>query len=236
MTHATPEQGRHAPGRRDQVLRLLREATGPMAVAEIAERLDIHVNTARFHLESLAGNGQVERTTAGPRTPGRPPQLFRAVRRMDPAGARHFRVLAEVFADAIGTDPDPGDRVLQAGRSWGRRQASTLTGTEPAETGPAETGPAETEPADSVERLMRLLDELSFAPERAGGGEQPRIGLRHCPFLELAVDRSDLVCRIHLGVMQGAMQSWGSPITVERLDPFVQPDLCMAHLALVGAA
>jgi predicted ArsR family transcriptional regulator len=217
-----PQPGRQASRRRGQVLRLLRDASGPMAIAEIAERLAIHVNTARFHLESLVSSGQVERTTADSGSPGRPPQLFQAVRRMDPMGARHFRALAEVLAEALTTDPDPSGRVLEAGRFWGRRQASTT----------AETGEA----SEPVGRLMRLLDELGFAPERAAGGDEPRIGLRQCPFLELAVIRSGVVCPVHLGLMQGAMQAWGSPITVDRLDPFVEPDLCMAHLGSVGGS
>jgi predicted ArsR family transcriptional regulator len=208
------------------VLRLVRDAGGPMAIAEIAERLGIHVNTARFHLESLVSSGQVERTTAEPGSPGRPPQLFRAVRGMDPTGVRYFQVLAEVLAEALATDPDPSGRVLQAGRLWGRHQADAVTDA-------TETDEA-TGPVDAVERLMRLLDELGFAPERAAGGDPPRIGLRHCPFLELAVSRSDVVCPVHLGVMQGAMQSWASPITVDRLDPFAEPDLCVAHLSSRG--
>ena len=220
----TPQPGRQE-SRRGQVLRLLRDAGGPMAIAEIAERLGIHVNTARFHLESLVGTGQVERTTADSGGPGRPPQLFQAARRMDPTGARHFRVLADVLAEAITTDPDPGGRVLEAGRLWGRRQASAST----------EIGAA-AEPAEPVGRLMRLLDELGFAPERASGGDEPRIGLRQCPFLELAVSRSEVVCPVHLGLMQGAMQAWGSPITVERLEPFVESDLCMAHLVSAGGS
>jgi predicted ArsR family transcriptional regulator len=93
-----PEPGRHVAGRRGEVLRLLRDAGGPMAVAEIAGRLEIHANTARFHLESLVSDGRVERTTADSGSPGRPPQLFQAVQGMDPMGPRHFRVLAEVLA------------------------------------------------------------------------------------------------------------------------------------------
>ncbi|MCU7730320.1 helix-turn-helix domain-containing protein [Actinoplanes sp. KI2] len=218
----TPQPDRQASRRRGQVLRLLRIADRPMAIAEIAQRLGIHVNTARFHLETLVSNGQVERTTADSGSPGRPPQLFQAVRRMDPMGTRHFRVLAEVLAGAIDTDADPGDRILRAGQQWGLRQASTAAGPGKA------SGPAE-----PVDRLMRLLDELGFAPER-DDSDGRRVGLRQCPFLELAVSRSDVVCPAHLGLMQGAMQAWESPITVERLHPFVEPDLCMAHLGPAG--
>jgi quercetin dioxygenase-like cupin family protein len=134
-----------------------------MAVAEIADRLEIHANTARFHLESLVSDGRVERTTADSGSPGRPPQLFHAVQGMDPMGPRHFRVLAEVLAASLATDADPSGRVLEAGRFWGRHQASTVTDA-------TETDEA-LEPAESVERLMRLLDELGFA--RAGRRWRP---------------------------------------------------------------
>jgi predicted ArsR family transcriptional regulator len=197
-----------------------------MGIAEIADRLQVHPNTVRFHLETLVGNGQVERTTADPGTPGRPPALFRAVRGMDPMGPRHFRVLAEVLAAGLATDPDPGRRAVEAGRSWGRQQASSVAG--------AIGGDKPVEADESVERLMGMLDELAFAPEQTAGGGRPTIGLRHCPFLELAVSRSDVVCPVHLGLMQGAMESWGAPVTVDRLDAFVEPDLCLAHLTVVG--
>jgi predicted ArsR family transcriptional regulator len=36
---------------------------------------------------------------------------------------------------------------------------------------------------------------------------------------------------VHLGLMQGALTAMRAPVTVDRLDPFVEPDLCVAHLA-----
>jgi len=54
--------------------------------------------------------------------------------------------------------------------------------------------------------------------------------LRHCPFLELVESGAGIVCSLHLGLMQGAMAALCTPVTVERLDPFVEPDLCLAHL------
>lgn len=50
----------------------------PMSIAEIDERLDVHPNTVRFHLESLVGTGQVEQVDGAPAGPGRPLLLFRA--------------------------------------------------------------------------------------------------------------------------------------------------------------
>lgn len=220
------QQGRQATGRRGEVLQLLRDAGEPMGIAEIAERLGIHVNTVRFHLDTLVGNDQVERTTAERGSPGRPPQLFKAARGMDPMGPRHYRMLADVFATGLATDPDPSGRGVEAGRVWGRLQASAATNTADRD---------EPAGAESVGRLMGMLDEMGFAPEQTTSGGRPQIGLRHCPFLELAVSRSEVVCPVHLGLMQGAMESWDSPVTVDRLDAFVRPDLCVAHLSAEGA-
>ena len=68
-------------------------------------------------------------------------------------------------------------------------------------------------------------------PEARMAAGQRQIGLRHCPFLELAETRSEIVCPVHLGLMQGAMEAWHSPVAVDRLEPFVEPDLCLAHLS-----
>ncbi len=81
-----------------------------------------------------------------------------------------------------------------------------------------------------------MLDELGFQPEHlepdAAGDKQ--LGLRHCPFLELAESSTEVVCPIHLGLMQGALEAWDAPVTVDRLDSFAKPDLCVAHLKSVN--
>jgi predicted ArsR family transcriptional regulator len=199
-------------GRRRDVLRVLKAAAAPMSIVAIADELGVHPNTVRFHLDSLLGDGQVEQVTPERKRPGRPALLFRATRRMDRSGPRRYRLLAEILAMGFAADRDPGAKALAAGRAWGQQL-------EP---------PGR--PQESVEHLVDVLDDLGFAPERRGPNH---VGLRHCPFLELAEARTAVVCPIHLGLMQGALENWSAPITVERLDAFVEPDLCMAHL---GAA
>jgi len=218
------QEHRTVAGRRTQVLDALTAAVGPLGITELARQLDVHPNTVRFHLRALLRNGQVERFGADRRAPGRPPQLFRVARRMDPTGPRDFRLLAEVLIQDLAAGPQPAARAARAGRAWGRRQAAEVA----TATGAAEgVGAA---PTASVGRLVALLDQLGFAPERRDDRTPGNVGLRHCPFLELAENRSEIVCPIHLGLMQGAMEQWRSPVTVDRLEPFVEPDLCLAHL------
>jgi predicted ArsR family transcriptional regulator len=84
-----------------------------------------------------------------------------------------------------------------------------------------------------VARLVGLLEEFGFAPEAPEGGaaEGMRIGLRNCPFLDLAEARPEVVCPVHLGLMRGALEGWGAPVTVDRLEPFAEPDRCLAHVS-----
>jgi len=219
--------GASTGGRRREVLRLLRSSPAAMSILAIAEELGVHPNTVRFHLESLLADGQVEQVDQARKGPGRPPLMFRAVRQMDRGGARHYRLLAEILVTALATERNPRAKAIAAGRAWGRDLESTLQSLRP---NPA-TG------ADrAIDKLVAALDELGFAPERRTADGRQQVGLRHCPFLELAETRPSVVCPIHLGLMQGALETWGAPVSVDRLDAFVEPDLCLAHISAVEAA
>lgn len=199
--------------RRIDVLSTLKASATPMTTAQIAARLEVHTNTVRFHLEHLEESGQVERVQPHHRAPGRPPQLYQAVRGMDPTGPTHYRMLAEILVNGLAADDDSAVKAREMGRAWGR----------------AVRRPTVDAPADA---LVEILDDIGFAPDPP---EDDQIRLRHCPFLDLAQTRSAVVCPIHLGLMQGALEAWRSPVAVERLDAFVEPDLCVAHLSPEGA-
>ncbi len=201
-------------GRRDDVLSALRAAGRPMTINEVAEQLSVHPNTARFHLEALAKRGRVETVEPSRAKPGRPPLMFRASTGMDPEGPRDYRTLAGVLADALARQRDPQGRAVAAGRAWAQAEVDA---------GPVRDG------GQSVDRLTDLLAVMGFAPEKRS--DNAEIGLRNCPFLELAQSRRDIVCPVHLGLMQGALSAWDAPITVDALTPFAEPGLCIAHLA-----
>lgn len=187
-----------------------------MSIAAIADVLRVHPNTVRFHLDTLVSTGRVEQVASNRNGPGRPALMFRATRRMDPAGPRHYQLLAEILAVNLAGDRDADARALAAGREWGRQLKSHP---------PATAGAPDAE--ESIEHLVGLLDDLGFAPERRG---DEQLGLRNCPFLELAERQKPVVCPIHLGLMRGALETWAAPVTADRLDAFVEPDLCLVHL------
>ncbi|CDO88140.1 transcriptional regulator [Mycobacterium triplex] len=221
MTPGATSTGESA-GRRREVLRILRTSREPMTIVAIADALGVHPNTVRFHLDSLVGDDQVEQVEPGRKGPGRPPLMFRAVRQMDRGGTRHYRLLAEILTMAFAGDKDSAAKALAAGRAWGRQLD-------------AGSSADATSPDQAIGHLVDVLDRLGFAPERRRADGEQQVGLRHCPFLEIAENRTAVVCPVHLGIMQGALETSGAPVAVERLDAFVEPDLCVAHLELQEA-
>lgn len=208
------------PPRRQTIVDFIKASDSPVTVAAIADGLGIHPNTVRFHLDDLVARGQVERVPGETAGPGRPPHVFRTRRGMDPEGPRSYRLLAEIALGVIATGPDPTTQALATGRAWGafllaRPPSAATTVTE----------------EEAMGRLLELLAELGFAPERSSTGNA--IGLRNCPFLELVDSHAQILCPLHLGVMQGAMTVLTTDVAVDRLEPFAEPGLCLAHISAV---
>lgn len=209
-------------GRRELIVRMLRASTAPLSIAAIADELGVHPNTVRFHLDALVQSGRVERLLGEPAGPGRPPTVYRASRSMDRNGPSNYRLLAAVLTDHLAsTARRPARTAAELGRRWG----PSLVGQPP-------SGRVVTKTA-ALTRLGTVLADLGFAPEPHSGGRSKDIRLRHCPFLDLVDDHAEVICAVHLGLMQGTLTALNGPVTVDRLDPFVEPDLCVAHL---GAA
>ncbi|KUN31018.1 ArsR family transcriptional regulator [Streptomyces corchorusii] len=222
---------RESPRRRELV-EVLRTAPAPLGVAEAAERMGLHPNTVRFHLDALVADGLVERRAVAPTGPGRPRTVYTVRPGMDRGGHRDYRLLARMLLSRwAAADPAAARaEAMETGRAWGRFLVDPLPPYEPAT------------PERSVTALLALLDGLGFAPRPDGedgtGGEPgrtpERIRLRHCPFLELAEEQGGLVCPLHLGLMQGALAELGAPLTATALEPFAEPDSCVAHLAVTA--
>jgi predicted ArsR family transcriptional regulator len=179
---------------------------------------------------------------------GRPRTGYRAVEEhLD------YRILAEILAMELGETVEARARRAQRiGVQWAGRIAGSRD--EPA----ADHHVADTERRDPLDRGAALatdvFDRMGFDPELAAeseptaslsAGDKQIVGhervirLRGCPIRDLARAHPEVGCGIHLGLLQGlldhAAASGGQPDKrlrglSARIDPFVEPELCIARL------
>jgi len=213
-----PDATRHRALGHPHRLRLLRllDDAGPLDVHALAEHLGLRPNGVRRHLDLLLRAGLVSAAASdpSPSRPGRPRLRYR--RASDPSERVGYPLLAEVLAGVLGRIGDAA-AVEDEGRRWGR-----LLVDRPLPPRPLASGAA-------TARLVAMLDRLGFAPgyfDFLNG----RIEIRRCPFLDTAKAHPDVVCSLHLGLMRGALAELEAPLDAERLDPFVEPGLCVARL------
>jgi predicted ArsR family transcriptional regulator len=211
-------------GRRAEVLARLRDADRPLTVTDVAALTGLHVNTARFHLDALVSEGLAERSAEERDVPGRPRILYTA--RGELPGPRSYGLLAEMLTGLVASLADAGPAATEAGRAWGRHLVERAA--------PSQRVDA----ADAVARLNRVLDAIGFQPEvrRGKSNKDIEVRLHHCPFREVAERHTDVVCEIHLGLMQGALGELQAPVEAMSLEPFVSPNLCVARLRAAKAA
>lgn len=205
---------------RARVLDVLRAAGRPMGVQEITEQVDLHPNTARFHLDGLVDAGLAERHAEERSQPGRPRMVYAAMTADVSGGQRSYRLLAQMLTSLVAdTLPEPGRAAEAAGEVWGRYLAERPAPSERVDAG------------EGMRRLSMVLAEAGFAPDVVADDERPVISLRHCPFREVAEQQQDVVCSLHLGLMRGVLAEVRAPLEADRLEPLVEPSLCVAHLA-----
>ncbi|MBN9182782.1 MAG: ArsR family transcriptional regulator [Microbacterium sp.] len=194
---------------RVQILHQLQEHPA-RTVQDLTEATGLHANTVREHLQRLIEAGYVVVETEHRTTRGRPRVLYSA---------------------ATGTDAASSPVAQRKARDAARRgdlMRRVLPWTDTPDPAGAPL------PAEVLHQLDALVDDLE------GAGFDPivdeaalTVDLTPCAHAQTHATHRDVLCAVHLGLMQGAMEVWSAPVTVDRLDPFAQPDLCVAHLAAV---
>lgn len=201
----------------------LRAADRPLPISELAQLVDLHPNTVRWHLDQLVESGWVTCAAEARDRPGRPRLLYAALPdegaspNSDDRPGHGYRLLADILAGYLAqADPDPAEAATRAGRAWGGYLIES----------PAPF--ARLEPGEAKGRVTQLFDDLGFAPEPDPTGSG--ITLHACPFRDVAQSHPDVVCAVHLGLIQGALGELGVEPSTARLEPFVTPTECRVHV------
>ena len=174
----------------------LAQSTAPCSATELAERLDLHPNTVRPHLDRMREAGLVEVEPIHRGTVGRPQLRYSLAPGapglgFDPPAHTLLAGLLAALAEQLGGD---GVDAANLGRRWGsdaigRRQSGR----------------------GCLAALVAELDRLGFDPvesELGGGGadtRRVRVDFLHCPFRELAEAYPELVCSLHRGIVEGVV-------------------------------
>jgi predicted ArsR family transcriptional regulator len=223
METAAPPGNVHralADERRVRILDELRQRPAGLDVRELGERLELHPNTIRWHLGILADAGLVNSRAEGRTTPGRPRVVYTLAEEVHPAEGESYRLLATILGGTLAGVEDGRARAESEGAAWGRY----LVRHPPPH--------ARLTDAEAVQEVADLLAQQGFRPEIDKG----EIRMRRCPFRELAESDDGLVCAVHRGIISGALRALGSDLDVERLDTFVEPELCIARLRRLPSA
>ncbi|USQ82070.1 helix-turn-helix domain-containing protein [Ornithinimicrobium faecis] len=224
----------------ERVLAALAEQAGPVTTSELVDVVALHANTVRAHLQELTAVGLVTMETLPPAGRGRPAHQYsitdqgRAVPRVNDPAFAEYRGLTTAFATHLAArSDDPSDEARDIGRAWGRHLATGEQTASEERTASDDKAASEEQPdgADPTRLVMRLLARLGFTPvppAETSPGEG--IALRTCPLLELAEEMPEVICQVHQGLVEGALDQYGSGATDVDLQPFVEPGACRLHL------
>jgi predicted ArsR family transcriptional regulator len=202
---------------RAALYRELATATRAMTASDLAERLGVHANTVRLHLDRLREAGLVEVDSVHRGTVGRPQHVYSLASTaptltFDPPAHALLSGLLAMLAEELGADSDDAAAI---GRAWGARSVQR------------------TRSQSCVGELESQLTALGFDPElaeRPGGAE---IAFLQCPFRELAEAYPELVCHLHRGICEGVVGQVGGG-NVEEFATLYDPEPCRVVLSQRG--
>jgi predicted ArsR family transcriptional regulator len=194
----------------------LASSTAPLTASELADRLGLHANTVRLHLERLREAGLVDVEPVHRGTVGRPQHVYSLASGapglgFDPPSYTLLAGLLAALADRVGAE---GDDAAAAGYAWG-----------------TEAG-RRTRSRSCAKALMGEMDRLGFDPEAETlPGNRVDIAFLHCPFRELAEAYPELVCNLHRGISEGVVAAIGGG-RVEEFSTLYSRDPCRVTVAV----
>jgi len=168
----------------------------PLGTADLAERLDLHPNTVRPHLERMREVGLVE-VEADPRGGvGRPQHRYSPTSNAPSFGFEPpvMPVLAGAMVQVARRLGGDGSDSAAVGRVQGRADAERYTAA-----------------PSTLEALVAELDRLGFDPEvgDAGDADTAVVAFGRCPFGDVPSIDPEIVCGLHRGLVEGFVEAMG---------------------------
>ena len=191
MDTPTPPGDTLAQPTRARLFALLSELRRPSSTEELAERLELHPNGVRTHLERLHDVGLVLRERER-RARGRPRDTWVISPQAEPGGdvPTGYAELARWLVRSLVCAGTRVREVEATGRRIGRELAAR-----------GAAGTAE-------RRMYDVLVALGFQPEREPvAPDRLTYRLRNCPYRDAVRERQPLVCGLHRGLTRGLLDT-----------------------------
>jgi predicted ArsR family transcriptional regulator len=200
---------------RFSMYRELATSTRALSATELADRLGLHPNTVRLHLERLREASLVDVEAIHRGRVGRPHHVYSLAPGapglgFDPPSYTLLAGLLAALAERVGAD---GDSAAAIGDSWGTeagRRARTRS---------------------CVKALVDELERLGFDPASESDDDGASIAFLHCPFRELAEAYPELVCNVHRGICEGVVRAVGGG-SVEEFATLYDREPCRVTVAV----
>jgi predicted ArsR family transcriptional regulator len=202
---------------RYQLYRELAGSPRPLGAPQLAERLGLHANTVRMHLERMREAGLVEVEPVHRGTVGRPQHVYALASGapgldFDPPAHAVLAGLLAAMAERLGGDRFDAE---ETGRAWGKEAARR------------------TRSGACVDVLVNQLTQLGFDPAVEPDGDGTKVAFLQCPFRDLAEAYPELVCNLHRGICSGALEQAGGG-SMEHFSTLYDPDPC--HVRVVSGS
>lgn len=192
---------------RNRILAAIEESVDPVTVERIAELTGLHANTIRGHLDVLLATEAITRDPADSQGRGRPRWLYRTSQ----PKASPFQFLAEALTVQLARTQDPS-MADEAAERW----AHALPDLTVAAT-----------PDEAVEEATEALNRLGFTAVASPLGDA--ISVTACPYADLVTD-NPVICDIHAALVVRLLDQVGQPVTLESMDVWARPGMCVARL------
>lgn len=185
---------------RARLFSLLQEFGRPVPTSELAERLGLHPNGVRIHLETLSQAGLIERGRSSNRR-GRPRDEW-IISSRSGEGPTADHELARWLARAMPSGRGDLQAIESAGRGIG-----------------LELELPETD--DSRHRFVGVINRLGFEATVEVGDDQTGFTCRlgNCPYRSAVHENQEAVCALHRGITRGLLESVDSRFNLTEFAP-----------------
>ncbi|QAY60563.1 winged helix-turn-helix transcriptional regulator [Microbacterium protaetiae] len=190
---------------RVEIMHMLQEHPA-VTISDLTKATGLHPNTVREHLQRLIEGGYVVPEAERRTTRGRPRILYSAVSGPD---APHSPIAQQRVREAA----ERGD-LMRRVMPWTESEL----------------------PDDAQHQLDALVEDLQDAGfDPIVDTEELTVDLTPCEHARSQAAHRDVLCAVHIALMQGVLSEAGGPLAVEGMLPACDPTQCHIQLTMSPA-